>query len=325
MKSVADVSNSQINTPDTPPVVVTSELCKVYRTGFFLNQKVVSLKSCSLTVYQGETFGLLGQNGAGKTTLLKLLLGIIRPTSGRGLLLGKPLGDRSVKQRIGYLPENPYLYDFLTGWEFLQFAAGLFQIKRSVTRQRIPQLLELVGLSQADARRKQMRRYSKGMLQRVGVAQALINDPELVFLDEPMSGLDPIGRYQIRETILTLKAAGKTIFFNSHILSEVEQICDRVAILDRGELVCSGSLDQLLGISTTYQVQGQGGNWEILKKWVPNLDYLPDGSWQGTLQGDSYDFLASLRLMGARVKTIKLFRPSLEEFFMQQIQPIQKR
>ncbi len=325
MKSVADVSNSQINTPDTPPVVVTSELRKVYRTGFFLNQKVVSLKSCSVTVYQGETFGLLGQNGAGKTTLLKLLLGIIRPTSGRGLLLGKPLGDRSVKQRIGYLPENPYLYDFLTGWEFLQFAAGLFQIPRSVRRQRIPQLLELVGLSQADALHKQMRRYSKGMLQRVGVAQALINDPELVFLDEPMSGLDPIGRYQIRETILTLKAAGKTIFFNSHILSEVEQICDRVAILDRGELVCSGSLDQLLGISTTYQVQGQGGNWEILKKWVPNLDYLPDGSWQGTLQGDSYDFLASLRLMGARVKTIKLFRPSLEEFFMQQIQPMQKR
>ncbi|MDF5718683.1 MAG: ABC transporter ATP-binding protein [Rhizonema sp. NSF051] len=325
MKSVADVSNSQINTPDTPPVVVTSELCKVYRTGFFLNQKIVSLKSCSVTVYQGETFGLLGQNGAGKTTLLKLLLGIIRPTSGRGLLLGKPLGDRSVKQRIGYLPENPYLYEFLTGWEFLQFAAGLFQIKRSVSRQRIPQLLELVGLSQADARHKQMRRYSKGMLQRVGVAQALINDPELVFLDEPMSGLDPIGRYQIRETILTLKAAGKTIFFNSHILSEVEQICDRVAILDRGELVCSGSLDQLLGIPTTYQVQGQGGNWEILKKWVPNLDYLPDGSWQGTLQGDSYDFLASLRLMGARVKTIKLFRPSLEEFFMQQIQPMQKR
>ncbi|MDF5727232.1 MAG: ABC transporter ATP-binding protein [Rhizonema sp. PD38] len=324
MKSVADVSNSQINTPDTPPVVVTSELCKVYRTGFFLNQKVVSLKSCSVTVYQGETFGLLGQNGAGKTTLLKLLLGIIRPTSGRGLLLGKPLGDHSVKQRIGYLPENPYLYDFLTGWEFLQFAAGLFQIKRSVSRQRIPQLLELVGLSQADARHKQMRRYSKGMLQRVGVAQALINDPELVFLDEPMSGLDPIGRYQIRETILTLKAAGKTIFFNSHILSEVEQICDRVAILDRGELVCSGSLDQLLGIPTTYQVQGQGGDWEILKKWVPNLDYLPDGSWQGTLQGDSYDFLASLRLMGARVKTIKLFRLSLEEFFMQQIQPMQK-
>ncbi len=325
MKSVADAPDSQINTPNTPPVLVTSELRKIYRTGFFLNQKVVSLKSCSVTVYQGETFGLLGQNGAGKTTLLKLLLGIIRPTSGRGLLLGKPLGDRSVKQRIGYLPENPYLYDFLTGWEFLQFAAGLFQIPRSVRRQRIPQLLELVGLSQADALHKQMRRYSKGMLQRVGVAQALINDPELVFLDEPMSGLDPLGRYQIRETILTLKAAGKTIFLNSHILSEVEQICDRIAILDRGELVCSGSLDQLLGLPTTYQVKGQGGDWEILKKWVTHLEYLPDGSWQGTLQGDFYDFLASLRLMSGRVTNLKLFRPSLEEFFMQQIQAMGKK
>ncbi|MFM6810616.1 MAG: ATP-binding cassette domain-containing protein, partial [Dolichospermum sp.] len=131
-------------------------------------------------------------NGAGKTTLLKLLLGIIRPTSGRGLLLGQPIGDVKVKQHIGYLPENPYLYDYLSGWEFLELAAGLFQIPQKLQRQRIPQLLELVGLSQADARKKQMRRYSKGMLQRVGMAQALINDPDLVFLDEPMSGLDPL-------------------------------------------------------------------------------------------------------------------------------------
>ena len=190
MKSVADAPKPRFNTQETPPVVLTSELGKVYRTGFFMNQKVVSLKSCSLKVYKGETFGLLGPNGAGKTTLLKLLLGIIRPTSGRGLLLGKPLGSSTVKERIGYLPENSYLYDFLTGWEFLQFAAGLFQIPKNVQRQRIPQLLELVGLSQADAKKKQMRRYSKGMLQRVGMAQALINDPELVFLDEPMSGLE---------------------------------------------------------------------------------------------------------------------------------------
>ena len=234
MMSVADATDSQLNTTGIPPVVLTSELRKVYRTGFFLNQKIVSLKSCSLKVYKGETFGLLGPNGAGKTTLLKLLLGIIRPTSGRALLLGRPLGDRSVKERIGYLSENPYLYDYLTCWEFLQLAAGLFQIPKKVQRQRIPQLLELVGLSQADARKKQLRRYSKGMLQRVGMAQALINDPELVFLDEPMSGLDPVGRYQMREIILALKAAGKTIFFNSHVLSEVEQICDRIAILAQG-------------------------------------------------------------------------------------------
>ncbi|WP_375511311.1 ABC transporter ATP-binding protein [uncultured Nostoc sp.] len=320
MKSVADDPDSQLNTTDTPPVVLTSELRKVYRTGFWLNQKVVSLKNCSLTVYKGETFGLLGPNGAGKTTLLKLLLGIIRPTSGRGLLFGKPLGDRTIKQHIGYLPENPYLYDYLTGWEFLQLAAGLFQIPQSVQHQRIPQLLELVGLSQADARKKLLRRYSKGMLQRVGMAQALINEPDLVFLDEPMSGLDPVGRYQMREIILALKAAGKTIFFNSHVLSEVEQICDRIAILAQGELICSGSLNELLGRNNTYHVKGQGGDWEILKKWIPTLRFKPDGSWQGTLQDDYYDFLASLRLMEGKIIAMNLSRYSLEEFFIQQIQ-----
>jgi ABC-2 type transport system ATP-binding protein len=320
MKSVADVPNPELNTTENPPVVLTSELRKVYQTGFFHNQKVASLKNCSLKVYKGETFGLLGPNGAGKTTLLKLLLGIIRPTSGRGLLLGKPLGDGAVKQRIGYLPENAYLYEYLTAWEFLQLAAGLFQIPGTVQRQRIPELLELVGLSVVDARKKQMRHYSKGMLQRVGMAQALINDPELIFLDEPMSGLDPIGRYQMREIILKLKAAGKTIFFNSHILSEVEQICDRVAILSQGELICLGSLDELLGTTDTYHVKGQGGDLDVLKKWVPNLAFDLNGCWYGELQGDYYDFMASLRLMSATIITMKLLRPSLEEFFIQQVQ-----
>ncbi|MGM3306021.1 ABC transporter ATP-binding protein [Anabaena sp. WFMT] len=320
MNSVADTPEPQLNPLDQPPVVLTSELRKVYRTGFWLNQKVVSLKSCSLQVYPGQTFGLLGPNGAGKTTLLKLLLGIIRPSSGRGLLLGKPIGDRSVKQRIGYLPENPYLYDYLTGWEFLQLAAGLFQIPPQIQRQRIPQLLELVGLSQIDARKKLMRRYSKGMLQRVGMAQALINDPDLVFLDEPMSGLDPLGRYQMREIILSLKAAGKTIFFNSHVLSEVEQICDRVAILDQGELICSGSLNELLGTENSYHVKGQGGDGATLKKRIPDLEFKPDGSWHGILKDDYYDFLASLRLMGGEIINMNLSRQSLEAFFIQQIQ-----
>lgn len=319
MKSVADAPDTQLNAQENPPVILTSELRKVYRSGFWLNQKIVSLKSCSLNVYKGETFGLLGPNGAGKTTLLKLLLGIIRPTAGRGLLLGKPLGDRSVKKYIGYLPENPYLYDYLTGWEFLQFAAGLFEIPQKLQRQRIPQLLELVGLSLVDARKKQMRRYSKGMLQRVGMAQALINDPDVVFLDEPMSGLDPVGRFQMREIILSLKEQGKTIFFNSHILSEVEQICDRIAILNRGELICSGSINELLGIPDAYQVKGTGGDWEVLKKWIPDVEFITDGCWQGTLSGEPYDFMASLRLMGGQIVTMNLFRPSLEEFFMQKV------
>ena len=320
MKSVADSPSSKSNTLDRPPVVQTFELRKVYRSGFWLNQKIVSLKSCSLIVYQGETFGLLGPNGAGKTTLLKLLLGIVRPSSGQGLLLGQPLGDRAVKQRLGYLPENPYFYDYLTGWEFLQMAAGLFQIPVGVQRQRIPQLLELVGLSQSAARKKQLRQYSKGMLQRVGMAQALINNPELVFLDEPMSGLDPLGRYQMREIILSLQNQGKTIFFNSHILSEVEQICDRVAILAQGELICSGFLDELLGPSETYHVKGQGGNLNVLNQWVFNLKEEQDGSWHGQIQGDPYDFLASLRLMGAQIIAMNLSRPSLEEFFLAQLQ-----
>ncbi|MBE9213574.1 ABC transporter ATP-binding protein [Plectonema cf. radiosum LEGE 06105] len=319
MKSVEEAAFS-LDTTQNPPVVLTSELRKVYRTGFWMNQKVISLKSCSLKVQRGETFGLLGQNGAGKTTLLKLLLGIIRPTSGRGLLLGKPLGDRQTKQHIGYLPENAYLYDFLTGWEFLVGSANLFQIPQNIQQQRIPQLLDLVGLSKFDARKKQMRRYSKGMLQRVAMAQTLINDPDLIFLDEPMSGLDPMGRYQMREIILNLKQQGKTIFFNSHVLNEVELICDRIAILNKGELICSGNVTQLLGTQSTYRVKGQGGNWETLQQWIPNLASLSDGCWQGELQGEMYDFIASLRLMGGYLISINAYRPSLEEFFMEKIQ-----
>lgn len=316
--------NSVVASPDASatlerqPVVQTYELGKTYRTGFWLNQKIESLKKCTLTVYQGETFGLLGPNGAGKTTLLKTLLGIVRPTSGRGMLWGEPIGDRTVKQRIGYLPENAYYYDFLTGWEFLQFTAGLFQIPKSVQQKRIPQLLELVGLAQSAARKKQLRQYSKGMLQRIGMAQALINDPEVVFLDEPMSGLDPMGRFQIREIILSLKQQGKTIFFNSHVLSDVEKICDRIAILAQGELICIGSLDELLGTDNTYHVKGKGGNLDLLKKSIKDIEFEND-YWQGILQGDPQDFLASLRQMDAQLIGLNLSRSSLEEFFIQQL------
>lgn len=318
MDSTADLPAPQI-VVDKIPVVQTSELRKIYRTGFWFNQKIESLKNCTLTVYQGETFGLLGPNGAGKTTLLKTLLGIVRPTSGRAWLLGSPIGNISVKQRVGYLPENAYFYDSLTGWEFLQFAAQLFEIPPDIRQQRIPLLLDLVGLSKLDARKKQMRQYSKGMLQRVGMAQALINDPELVFLDEPMSGLDPMGRYQMREIILSLKAQGKTIFFNSHILSDVEKICDRVAILAQGELICTGSLNELLGTSEIYHVKGKGGNLDILKRWVKDIAFEAD-SWYGQLQGNPQEFLATVRLMDAKLITMNLERYTLEEFFMQQLQ-----
>ena len=313
------VPTARTTAPTRPIAVWVSNLCKVYRTGFWLNQKVESLKGCSLSVWEGETFGLLGPNGAGKTTLLKILLGIVRPTEGGGQLLGIPLGDRSSKQRVGYLPENPYFYDYLTAWEFLQFVAGLFEIPASEQRQRIPQLLDLVGLARTTARKKPLRQYSKGMLQRVGMAQALINDPEIVFLDEPMSGLDPMGRYQMRQIILWLKEQGKTIFFNSHVLADVEKICDRVAILIKGELVCLGSLNELLGGTQRYQVKGWGGQIEVLKEWVPNLTIELDG-WQGHLRGSPEDFLASLRLMDAQLISLSLTRPSLEEFFMEKMQ-----
>ena len=300
--------------------IETDRLRKVYRTGFWLDRQVESLKECTLQVYKGETFGLLGLNGAGKTTLLKTLLGIVRPTTGTGRLLGKPLGDRSIKQKIGYLPENPYFYDFLTGWELLEYTAGLFEIPRSIHKHRIPALLDLVGLDRSSAKKKQLRQYSKGMVQRVGMAQALINDPELVFLDEPMSGLDPLGRKQMREIIISLGNAGKTVFFNSHVLTEVEQVCNRVGILARGELICCGTLDELLtNRDRTYYVSGRGGNLEILNQWIPDISYR-DEIWHGQIHHEPQEFMAKLRLMDAELISLNQGHSSLEEFFMEQME-----
>lgn len=300
------------------PVVQTWNLGKTYRTGFWMNQKIESLKSCSLSIYQGETFGLLGPNGAGKTTLLKTLLGITRPTTGKALILGKPIGDRAVKQKIGYLPENAYLYDFLTAWEFLEFIAGLFQLPKSISRKRITELLDLVGLAQSTARKKKLKQYSKGMLQRVGMAQSLINDPEIVFLDEPMSGLDPMGRYRMREIVLSLKQQGKTIFFNSHVLSDIEQICDRIAFLALGELICQGSLKDLLGTSNAYQAIVANANSETLTPWMTNLT-KENNYWHGQLKVEPNQFMTHLNDADAQLVSIHLARPSLEEFFMQQL------
>jgi ABC-2 type transport system ATP-binding protein len=315
--AIVDIS-TQVETIES--AIETYQLRKVYRTGFFLDRKVESLKECTLQVYEGETFGLLGLNGAGKTTLLKTLLGIVKPTSGKGLLLGKPLGDRSVKQKIGYLPENPYFYDFLTGWELLEYTSGLFEIPRSIQKHRIPALLDLVGLSQSAAKKKQLRQYSKGMVQRVGMAQALINDPELVFLDEPMSGLDPLGRKQMREIIISLGDLGKTVFFNSHVLSEVEEICNRVGILAQGELICCGTLSELLTNNDRYYyASGRGGNREILSRWIGDIKYYND-IWSGQINGEPQEFMGTLNLMGAELLSLKQGRASLEEFFMEQME-----
>jgi ABC-2 type transport system ATP-binding protein len=319
MDSTAGLLLDESTTAKPNVVVQTWNLKKVYRTGFWLNQKNESLKDCSLTVYQGETFGLLGPNGAGKTTLLKTLLGIIRPTAGRAVLLDRPIGDRHVKHRIGYLPENAYYYDYLTAWELLDFVGGLFEIPLNIRKQRIDRLLDLVGLAKNTAKKKQLRKYSKGMVQRVGIAQALINDPEVVFLDEPMSGLDPLGRYQVREIILSLKEQGKTIFFNSHILADVEKICDRIAILALGDLIAYGSLEQLLGSSDNYQVVVKGGESEQLNPWMAHLSYQ-EGCWYGQLKTPPQEFVNFISGTDIQLINLNLARASLEEFFVNELQ-----
>lgn len=300
-------------------VVETYNLTKTYVTGFWLNKKIPSLKNCTLQVYEGETFGLLGPNGAGKTTLLKTLLGIVKPTSGKALLLGKPLGDNSVKKRLGYLPENAYYYEFLTGWEFLNFIGDLFQIPNQEKKRRITELLDLVGLAKNTAQKKQLRQYSKGMMQRVGMAQALINNPEIVFFDEPMSGLDPMGRYQVRQIILSLKKQGKTIFFNSHVLADVEQICDRIAILAQGELINIGSLDEILGTTKNYQVAVKNISPLHLQDWLDNIRQ-ENNLCIGELKSNPEDFMAFLRVEGAELISMNLARESLEDYFIQQLQ-----
>src|SRR5216684_536994 len=224
--------------------LATEELTKDYAVGFWRKRPYRALDRLTLDVEPGEVFGFLGPNGAGKTTTLKLLMQLVFPTSGRAELLGKPVGDLSVKRRIGYLPEHPYFYDHLTAEELLRYFAGLFGYSGAERRQRVERLLDEVGIGAE--RRLQLRKFSKGMLQRLGIAQALVNDPELVILDEPMSGLDPIGRKEIRDLIRELGAEGKTVLFSTHILSDVELLCNRVGIIVGGRLRDAGPLDQLL-------------------------------------------------------------------------------
>jgi ABC-2 type transport system ATP-binding protein len=227
------------------PVLEIRNLSKSFRTGFWL-KKTQALLNVSLTVRENEIYGFLGPNGAGKTTTIKTILGLIFPDSGSISILGKDYRDISTRRFIGYAPEQPYFYEYLTAYEFMKFYGSLFGIPASELKKRIPMLLEMVGLSGKES--LQLRKFSKGMLQRIGLAQALINDPKFLILDEPMSGLDPIGRREIRDLILALKKSGKTVFFSTHILSDVEMICDKVAIIIKGEIRREASLNELLTI-----------------------------------------------------------------------------
>ncbi len=236
-------------------VIETRNLTKVYRD-FWGRQKVRALKALDLEIRRGEIFGLLGPNGSGKTTTMKLLLGLLFPTSGQALVFGKDATDVTKNERIGYLPEESYLYRFLNAEETLDFYGRLFTIPAAVRKQRIAHLIEMVGLT--SAKRRQLREYSKGMTRRIGLAQALINDPELILLDEPTSGLDPIGTRAMKDLILDLKSQGKTIVMCSHLLADVQDVCDRIGILYQGELKELGRVDSLLKVRDVTEIHATG-------------------------------------------------------------------
>ena len=306
-----------------PVVLKTEAVCKKFSVGFW-GRPVTAVERLDLEVRRGEIFGFLGPNGAGKTTTLKILTGLIYPTSGKAWILGREVGDVGVKHQVGFLPEAPYFYDYLTGEEFLRFYGQLFGLGGQRLSERIAMLLSVVGLS--EARSLQLRKFSKGMLQRIGIAQALINDPNLVILDEPMSGLDPVGRKEIRDLILRLRDQGKTIFFSSHILHDAEVLCDRVGILLKGRLVALGKVTELIGAATTRSIevvvegldpQGVEHVTKIAESVIPQgerlLAVLPG-------QDQVNEVLDLIRARKASLISMTPQKSSLEDLFMKEVQ-----
>lgn len=302
-------------------IIEINELTKTYRTGFW-GKKKRALEKLSLTVETGETFGYLGPNGAGKTTTLKIMLGLVRPDSGCATILGRPIEDVSIKSKIGFLPEQPYFYDYLTGKELLEFYANFFGFSRSQRKRRIADLLEIVSLSGSES--VALRKYSKGMLQRIGIAQALINDPEIIFLDEPLSGLDPLGRKEIKDVILQLKEGGKTIFFSSHVLPDIEMICDRVAILNRGHLAAVGELDDLLlekaqRVDIEFKGISKQGMETIRAEAIKCIEQ--EHRVRITINGEErvMDIIKLIDLYGGTLISVVPQRRSLEEIFLSKL------
>ncbi len=304
--------------------IVIDQLTKTIKPNWPWIPPATVLRGVSFSVGQGEIFGFLGPNGAGKTTTLKILIGLIRQTSGRAEVLGSPAGNVDVHRRIGFLPESPYFYDYLTAEEFLRFYGRLAGLEGVKLRQRVTTLLETLSLT--EARNRQLRKFSKGMLQRIGLAQALIHDPELVIFDEPMSGLDPLGRKEVRDLILHLREQGKTVFFSTHIIPDVEMICDRVAVIVKGEVVAAGRVDELVGHGRTRSVElvceGLRSNGldpmqrlgsRVIDRGTQCLIVLPEP--------DRLDeAIAAIRSGGGRLISVTPQKGSLEELFVQQVQ-----
>ena len=304
--------------------ITINDLSKEYRVGF-LRKKVRVLSELSLHVEQGEIFGYLGPNGAGKTTTLKILMGLVRPTSGEAKVLGQALGDVKAKQRVGFLPEQPYFYDYLTGRELLNFYGQLGGLRRSGRQERIEKLAHQLRIE--SALDLPLRKYSKGMLQRIGLVQALLNDPKLLLLDEPMSGLDPIGRRDVRDLLLGLREEGRTVFFSSHVIPDVEMVCDRVGILVSGRLVAQGPLDEMLEAKVaSIEVAVSRIPPEAAKELDDLLVTQPITRGERLLltvrdEGALAELLARLGGGKAVIHAIIPQRESLEEYFLRHVQP----
>jgi ABC-2 type transport system ATP-binding protein len=305
------------------PAVEINKLTKDYEVGFLRKRKVRALDGLTLSVGRGEIFGFLGANGAGKTTTLKMLMRLMYPTSGEARILGRDIGDTSMHAEIGYLPEHPYFYDYLTAREFLEYCAELFGYPRAERRRRAATLLARVRLEEK-AWDKQLRKFSKGMLQRVGLAQALVNDPSVVFLDEPMSGLDPVGRREVRDLIASLRGSGTTVFLCSHILSDVEVLCDRAAILRQGRLAHIGRLEELrdAGGARAMEVVVAGVDATRLEAALAGLDGVrvtatPGGARVEVPSEASVDeALQAVRAAGGRLVAVHPVGNALEELFV---------
>lgn len=306
-------------------VVNVSDLRKTFVRGF-LRRRTEALRGIEFTVERGEIFGFLGPNGAGKTTTIKILMGLLFPTSGTAQVLGAPAGDRAAKARVGYLPENPYFYDYLSVRELLDMVGRLHGLGRRQRRERAERLVERVGLSHAAGRA--LRSYSKGMLQRAGLAQALMGEPELVVLDEPMSGLDPVGRKQVRDLVFELRDRGTTVFFCTHILADAAALCDRVGILVKGKLRDIGSLSELLepglsGVDIVWQApdDAPGEVMEGLLRFEGKHREAAEGRvLHVDDQGSADAFVRALLDAGGRLVQLQPHRQSLEELFVSEAQ-----